>query len=238
MRYKPRKIIVAHSDRDFLVKATRILERMGFAVAQAENSSGALDILNGTARPDLLMLDPYLQRMEGLDALQTLRQNTETLNVPFVLLLADTGNPGVSEFRKTGFTDFIGIPLDIDSLHEVLQRLLFSNYGQTRKHVRAEIDSSIRVSYPGSEETLKATTISEGGIYFLRDEPLPVGAELSIRIPGDKGRDMEMEGRVIYINPFNGEASEVPPGMAVKFLDVSERTAEMIAEFVIKTLSA
>ena len=237
MRYRTRKILLADDSRGFLGLMTGILERMGFNVMQAANGAEALGILKGGARPDLLMLDVYMPEMDGFETLEAIKSDTGTREVPVVMLSVDTNDATIGRCRKLGCDDYLGKPVDINSLHEVIQKMLFSMYGQTRRHVRAELGADVSVEYDGGREVMKATTISEGGIYLTRKEPLPVGTEMLVGIDTGKGRVLELEARVIYMNPFSGSMNEAPPGMALEFVGISEGDTAALSDYILSLLT-
>ena len=237
MRYRTRKILLADDSKGFLGLMTEILERMGFNVLQAANGSEAIRIMKGGARPDLIILDVYMPEMDGFQTLEAVKHDSVTKDIPVVMLSVDTKDSTIGRCRKLGCEDYLGKPVNIESLHEVLQKMLFSMYGQTRKYVRAELDSDVQVSFDGGEEVLKATTISEGGIFLVREDPLPVGTEVLMRIDIEGDRVLKLEGRVIYTNPFTSSVNEAPPGMALEFVGLGEGDTAKLSDYILHLLT-
>ena len=57
MRYRARRILLADSDREFMAVTTRLLEKMGFHVIQAESGPQALSTLSTESRLNMVILD-------------------------------------------------------------------------------------------------------------------------------------------------------------------------------------
>lgn len=86
----PEVILVAHYDSDALSSLRKIVEDDGFRVQAT--SSGA-DVLKRAdpKKIDAIVMDPMLQRVNGLQVLKSLKESRETARIP-VLMLADDGD--------------------------------------------------------------------------------------------------------------------------------------------------
>jgi two-component system alkaline phosphatase synthesis response regulator PhoP len=82
------------------------LERAGFTVTTAGNGADALAIAR-TKRPDLIVLDLGLPKMDGLDVTRTLRQQS---NVPIIMLTARVDESDKLIGLELGADDYITKP--------------------------------------------------------------------------------------------------------------------------------
>lgn len=83
-----KKTIMIVDDNDDFVTVTRgILEGKGFAVISASNGQEVFNLLQ-EKRPDLIILDIVMPKMDGLEVLTRLRQTPETATIPVILLTA------------------------------------------------------------------------------------------------------------------------------------------------------
>ena len=97
----------------------------------------------------------------------------------------------------------------------------------------------LEVDYASEDNYLFAyiTDISATGIFIRTTTPEPPGTHLNLRLAADDGDPpLELEGEVIWINPFRpGEADNLHPGMGVRFLeledDIRKRLLELIRRF-------
>ena len=76
--------------------------------------------------------------------------------------------------------------------------------------------------------------ISATGIFVRTTSPEPPGTRLNLRFtPDDAGPMVEVEGEVIWINPFRpGVADNLHPGMGIRFVDLEDETRERLLELV------
>jgi len=235
LRYRARRILLAARDRAFLAVTTRLLEKMGFHVIQAESGPQASGILNTESRVNMVILDIELSGEQVPGTLEEILQYSDKRNIHFVIL-TDYARKPVDGILEPSLIHYLEKPLDAEILHDALQRILFARFGQTRKHIRAEMDSMVSVSYPGFTQRLKVSTISEGGISLFMDNPLPVGTELSVCIEAEEGSDINVDGRVIYTSLSGEIASEMSPAISVEFTHVPDDVSSMLSGIVRKAL--
>jgi type IV pilus assembly protein PilZ len=97
----------------------------------------------------------------------------------------------------------------------------------------------LEVDYRSDDTFLFAyiTDISAMGIFVRTTTPEPVGARLNLRfnVPG-QGM-LELEGAVIWINPFRpGDRENLNPGMGVQFIGLGPEQRKVLRE-TIKTFA-
>jgi DNA-binding NtrC family response regulator len=81
-----------------------VLEREGFAVAQADSGDAALDRIAGGLVPDVMILDLVMPNMSGVEVLTTLR--AQGFGAPVVVLTATGGVDTVVSAMQAGANDF------------------------------------------------------------------------------------------------------------------------------------
>lgn len=85
-----------------------VLEREGFAVAQADGGEAALDRIASGLRPDVMILDLVMPHMTGAEVLRSLRATGFT--APVVVLTATGGVDTVVQAMQAGANDFFVKP--------------------------------------------------------------------------------------------------------------------------------
>jgi DNA-binding NtrC family response regulator len=85
-----------------------VLEREGFAVAQAESGDAALDRIAGDFAPDVMILDLVMPGMGGIDVLKEAR--ARGFAAPVVVLTASGGVDTVVKAMQAGAQDFFVKP--------------------------------------------------------------------------------------------------------------------------------
>jgi two-component system response regulator MprA len=99
------------------------LEHKGFSVFEAVDGLDSVEKVEHT-RPDLIIMDVMMPRMDGLTACRLLKQHEATADVPIIILSADA----CAENRKAGFEAgaimYIEKPVKINLLSQTIQELL------------------------------------------------------------------------------------------------------------------
>ena len=104
-----------------------------------------------------------------------------------------------------------------------------------RIHERVLVD--IEVDYRADDTFLFAyiTDISAMGIFVRTNNPDPEGTKLNLcfRVPPELGGHMiEVEGEVIWINPFRPNEPARQPGMGIQFIDLTQTQRELVMRMV------
>lgn len=117
----PQKTILLADDEQFIAIAYKDgLERAGYNVVVAHDGSEALDMLRAN-RPDLVLLDLIMPKMNGFEVLRTLKQDPNLADLPVIVLTNLGQSSDEAEARSYGAVDFI-VKADI-SLKDLLARL-------------------------------------------------------------------------------------------------------------------
>lgn len=93
------------------------------------------------------------------------------------------------------------------------------------------------LTHQGTDYKLYTETLSEGGMYAIKEEPLPAGSEVVVSCDlGERG-EIRAKGNVIYTKKLFGDFLTLPPGMAIRFQEIPEEDASAI-KFCIQDLMA
>ena len=99
------------------------LEARGFDVVEAANGEDALR-LSETARPDLILLDGSLPRLDGVGVTSRLRSHDAQRRVPVIFLSGHAEPLARSAAFAAGCDDYLTKPFELDRLCSVLARHL------------------------------------------------------------------------------------------------------------------
>jgi type IV pilus assembly protein PilZ len=102
-----------------------------------------------------------------------------------------------------------------------------------RVHTRVMVD--IEVDYKSADTFLFAyiTDISAMGIFIRTNAPESPGTMLNLRFTPPGGPQVNLEGRVMWVNPFRpGSYDNINPGMGVQFVELSTQQREQIVQLV------
>jgi len=107
---------------------------------------------------------------------------------------------------------------------------------ERRRSPRVLVD--LEVDFASEDNYLFAyiTDISVTGIFVRTTNPEAPGTQLNLRFTPDDSGPLEIEGEVIWVNPFRpGTPDNLHPGMGIRFAalddDVRERLLGLIRRF-------
>ena len=87
MKQKPKRILVVEDEKDLAAVVRQLLEREGYIVDQAHDGVQGLEMIR-MLKPDLVLLDVMLPRMDGRDILKILKADVTLKNIPVLVMSA------------------------------------------------------------------------------------------------------------------------------------------------------
>lgn len=116
------KTILVVDDSPLIRKAIRrILEPMGFAVAEAGDGEEALGILEDGTRPDAILLDVEMPVMDGITFLKTLRGRRALVQPPVVMCTSVNAMGTIAEALQSGANEYVMKPFNEAIIGEKLE---------------------------------------------------------------------------------------------------------------------
>lgn len=106
------RILIAEDNRHIVESLSFVLEREGYLVSAALDGEEAISQLRG-ARPDLMILDLMLPRMNGFEVLKLVKSDPALKSLPVIVLTAKgqaqdrrmAEEIGVEEFMTKPFSN-------------------------------------------------------------------------------------------------------------------------------------
>ena len=122
-RRKKNKILVAEDSAATRIAISNMLKRMGYDVVIAFNGKEAVALAR-REKPDLILMDVLMPVMDGIDALRTIRSDTQLRTTPIVMLTSVTDIRMVTEAIECGANDYIAKPFQVSLLIERVERYI------------------------------------------------------------------------------------------------------------------
>lgn len=120
------KTILAVDDEKHIVRLVQInLEKEGFRVLTATNGREALDLV-AKQRPDLIVMDVMMPEMDGFAALQKLKENATTADIPVIMLTAKAQDADVFRGWQSGADLYLTKPFNPMELITFVKRIFQS----------------------------------------------------------------------------------------------------------------
>lgn len=108
-------ILVVDDEKDLLDLIEYNLKKEGFGVLKAENGEEGIKIAK-EHNPDLVLLDIMMPKMDGLEAVELMRQDDDLKNIPIIFLTARSDEKTEIEGLDKGGDDYITKPISTTKL--------------------------------------------------------------------------------------------------------------------------
>jgi len=119
-----KRVLVVDDDRVIQQLLEVNLQLEGYdVVATASDGAEALEKIT-ELKPDLVILDIMMPKMDGLEVCRRLRENADTAKIPVILLSARAQDLDIREGLDIGASAYLTKPFDPVELLEVVGRLI------------------------------------------------------------------------------------------------------------------
>ena len=119
-----KQIILAVDDNeDNLLLLTEVLEPLNCLVMTATHGQTALLLAQGY-QPDLILLDVMLPDVNGIEVVQSLKQNQETAKIPIVAVTALAREEDRDRLILAGCNNYISKPYLLEDLEALIRQYL------------------------------------------------------------------------------------------------------------------
>jgi len=192
MAMRKQIVLVADDDAPILRLVRTKLQADGYGVVTAVNGAEAVELVE-RERPDVVVLDIMMPVMDGLEAMQRIREGS---NVPIILLTARSGPTDKIRGLDSGADDYVTKPFNPDELAARVAAILRRSRSeqapatQTLEYGTLTIDLAMRqITLRGDEVRLTRTEWEL--LYLLASNVgrVMTHGELLTRIWGPEFRD-------------------------------------------------
>ena len=118
-------ILYAEDDSEHRIMMRIIMKNTDITLLEANNGQEALQKIQ-YQRPDLVLLDLFMPRVDGYEVMQALKANPETSNIPIIVLSAWPTKDTRKRTQQAGAIGFIAKPYDPFELVKVVKNQLSS----------------------------------------------------------------------------------------------------------------
>ncbi len=119
-----KKILVVDDSPVALMASTMILRRPGkYDLLEAKDGEEAVAIATAE-RPDLIVMDVVMPKMDGFEACQALREEEVTREIPIILATTRGEAENVEAGYASGCNDYVTKPINAMELTEKVESLI------------------------------------------------------------------------------------------------------------------
>ncbi|MFW0861655.1 MAG: response regulator [Dethiobacter sp.] len=118
-----KKILLVEDEKNIILGVSICLRSAGLDVAVAEDGADALRKLE-TDKPDLVLLDLVMPKLNGLDALLAMKANEATRDIPVIVLSARAQEEDIQRAMELGAANYMAKPFRPEELLAVIGKVL------------------------------------------------------------------------------------------------------------------
>jgi CheY-like chemotaxis protein len=120
-----RSVLVVDDDVRNIFAITAGLESHHMRVRYAESGAAAIEILQSPEQFDVVLMDVMMPEMDGFEAIRRIRRIDRHANLPIIVLTAKAMARAREECLKSGASDYLAKPVDLDQLRSMLRVWLY-----------------------------------------------------------------------------------------------------------------
>ncbi len=106
-----KKILLVDDSSTILMMERMILAKYGYELTTANDGQEAIDKAS-REKPDLILMDVVMPKMNGLEAVRHIHGNTETSAIPVIMVTTRSEVNNVETAFHNGCTDYVTKPIN------------------------------------------------------------------------------------------------------------------------------
>jgi DNA-binding response OmpR family regulator len=118
------KLMLVEDDPDIQKVARMSLKMRGVGDVVVANNGEECLAMVGEVRPDVILLDVMMPKLDGYETCRRLKENPETSGIPVIFLTAKAQHFEMKKGIEAGGLGYLIKPFDPMTLHEQIQALL------------------------------------------------------------------------------------------------------------------
>lgn len=124
--FQGKNVLIVDDDYRNIYALKTSLERRGMNILVAKDGIECLDVLQGSAEIDIVLMDIMMPNMDGYEAMSRIRNDLQFKELPIIALTAKAMKNDRDKCLEAGASDYISKPLNLDQLFSVLRVWLVS----------------------------------------------------------------------------------------------------------------
>jgi two-component system sensor histidine kinase/response regulator len=162
-------ILVVEDKPESMFRVCNILQEEGYRLAMAENGRQALEMVP-EARPDLILLDIWMEGIDGWEVCEQLKKNPKTKDIPIIFLTARVETDDKVRGFKIGAVDYITKPFRREELLSRVKTHLDLKFAREElKELNATKDKFFSIIAHDLRNPLQCLMLYAESLYFDYD---------------------------------------------------------------------
>ena len=114
------RVLIVEDNEKNMKLVRDVLQATGYSTLEATTGEEAIELALSQA-PALVLMDVQLPGIDGVGALERLRQNERTASIPVLALTAQAMSGDRERFLEAGFDGYLAKPVDVGALIEAVR---------------------------------------------------------------------------------------------------------------------
>ena len=114
------RILVVEDNETNMKLVRDVLQARGYSTLEATTGEAAVELAR-TLDPALVLMDVQLPGIDGVEALEQLRQDERTSSIPVLALTAQAMSGDRDRFLDAGFDGYLSKPVDVAELLQAVR---------------------------------------------------------------------------------------------------------------------
>ena len=184
------KVLVIDDEPSICWGLSRLGRSIGLEMVTLSSAEKALDALDAI-RPDVIIIDVRLPGMDGLTAMQRMRESNGS--VPIIVMTAYGDLETAVSAVRNGAFEYVVKPFDLETVQRALTRALNSRNGVVEEQVRPSSEIGLVGRSPVMQEVFKRVALA-------------ASSNAGVLLYGESGTGKELAARAVhrYSNRANG----------------------------------
>jgi CheY-like chemotaxis protein len=120
-----RRVLIVDDDARNIFALTSMLENQNMQVLTATNGRQAIELIERTPVPSVVLMDIMMPEMDGYETMRVIRNNPAYRTVPIVALTAKAMKGDREKCLQAGASDYIAKPVNTEQLLSLLRVWLY-----------------------------------------------------------------------------------------------------------------
>jgi two-component system cell cycle response regulator DivK len=114
------RVLIVEDNEKNMKLVRDVLQASGYSTFEATTGEEAVELALSQA-PALVLMDVQLPGIDGVEALERMRQNERTASIPVLALTAQAMSGDRERFLEAGFDGYLAKPVDVGALIEAVR---------------------------------------------------------------------------------------------------------------------
>jgi CheY-like chemotaxis protein len=119
----PKRILMVEDEPNNMKLLRDLLQKFGYETIEAADGEEGVE-LTRKIKPDLVLMDIMMPRLDGLEATRILKADISTKNIPVVALTAFAMSGDKERALEAGCDGYITKPVDVHGLLKTVEQFL------------------------------------------------------------------------------------------------------------------